>query len=146
MPHYKHITNKQDSCRQKQQSLSKTKLISSIVSNHLYKCPDAYKSQTLIRAFSLVPHIGSYKHTCTVLQGVPRKVDTLGAKVGLAQKPLVFTPSVHFFGTPFSTHVKYICALMTTPLHSAVGQNANLAGHKSKHLTLIWWPKTYNIQ
>ena len=59
--------HQQEPCRQEQHSLFKTKLISSIVSNHLYKCPDAYKSQTLIRAFSLVPHIGSYKHTCTGL-------------------------------------------------------------------------------
>ena len=27
----------------------------------------AYKSFMLIRAFTLAPHIGSYKHTCTVL-------------------------------------------------------------------------------
>ena len=72
-PHMKHnhatlqTLHQQEPCRQEQHSLFKTKLISSIVSNHLYKCPDAYKSQTLIRAFSLVPHIGSYKHTCTVL-------------------------------------------------------------------------------
>ena len=71
-PHMKHnhatlqTLHQQEPCRQEQHSLFKTKLISSIVSNHLYKCPDAYKSQTLIRAFSLVPHIGSYKHTCTV--------------------------------------------------------------------------------
>ena len=70
-PHMKHnhatlqTLHQQEPCRQEQHSLFKTKLISSIVSNHLYKCPDAYKSQTLIRAFSLVPHIGSYKHTCT---------------------------------------------------------------------------------
>ena len=72
-PHMKHnhatlqTLHQQEPCRQEQHSLFKTKLISSIVSNHLYKCPKAYKSQTLIRAFSLVPHIGSYKHTCTVL-------------------------------------------------------------------------------
>ena len=73
-PHMKHnhatlqTLHQQEPCRQEQHSLFKTKLISSIVSNHLYKCPDAYKSQTLIRAFSLVPHIGSYKHTCTVME------------------------------------------------------------------------------
>ena len=72
-PHMKHnhatlqTLHQQEPCRQEQHSLFKTKLISSIVSNHLYKCPDAYKSQTLIRAFFLVPNIGSYKHTCTVL-------------------------------------------------------------------------------
>ena len=73
-PHMKHshatlqTIHQQEPCRQEQHSLSsRQKLISSIVSNHLYKCPDAYKSQTLIRAFFLVPNIGSYKHTCTVL-------------------------------------------------------------------------------
>ena len=71
-PHMKHnhatlqTLHQQEPCRQEQHSPFKTKLISPTVSNHLYKCPDAYKSQTLIRAFSLVPHIGSYKHTCTV--------------------------------------------------------------------------------
>ena len=44
---------------------------------HCYKCPDAYKSQTLIKAFFLVPNIGSYKHTCTVFWDFRNRCTTL---------------------------------------------------------------------
>ena len=49
-PHMKHnhatlqTLHQQEPCRQEQHSLFKTKLILSIVSNHLYKCPNAYKT------------------------------------------------------------------------------------------------------
>ena len=144
-PHLKHnhatfqTLRQQEPCRQEQHSLFKTKLISSIVSNHPYKCPDAYKSQTLIRAFSLVPHIGSYKHTCTVFKIKKHKHNAKrnkrNTKLIVRLSPFTSKGSMHCIG------ISTVLAGGQDKVLSEIGQNCGLWNSINNH----FWSMGLNI-